>query len=49
VLARPELIKKFEEFGTVTRPMSPLELADFVRGERDVWGPVIRQIGIAHQ
>jgi tripartite-type tricarboxylate transporter receptor subunit TctC len=49
VLARPELIKKFEEFGTVTRPMSPLELADFVRGERDVWGPVVRQIGIAQQ
>jgi tripartite-type tricarboxylate transporter receptor subunit TctC len=49
VLARLELIKKFEEFGTVTRPMSPLELADFVRGERDVWGPVIRQIGIAQQ
>jgi tripartite-type tricarboxylate transporter receptor subunit TctC len=49
VLARPELIKKFEEFGTVTRPMSPQELAAFVRSERDVWGPVVRQIGIAQQ
>jgi tripartite-type tricarboxylate transporter receptor subunit TctC len=49
VLARPELVKRFEEFGTVTRPMSPQELAEFVRSERSVWGPVVKQIGIAQQ
>jgi tripartite-type tricarboxylate transporter receptor subunit TctC len=48
-LARPELVTKFEELGTVTRSMSPKELAAFVRSERAVWGPVVRQIGIAQQ
>jgi tripartite-type tricarboxylate transporter receptor subunit TctC len=48
-LARPELVGKFAELGTVTRPMSPQELAAFVRSEREVWGPVVRQIGIAQQ
>jgi len=49
VLARPELTKKLEEFGSVTRPMQPHELADFVRGERAVWGPVVKQLGMAQQ
>lgn len=46
-LARPDVIKKFEELGNYTRPMTPQELADFVRNERDVWRPVVKQIGIA--
>jgi tripartite-type tricarboxylate transporter receptor subunit TctC len=47
VLARPELIKKIEELGNYTRPMTPQELANFVREERDIWQPIVKQIGIA--
>ena len=47
VLARPELIKKIEELGNYTRPMTPQELADFVRNEREIWQPIVKQIGIA--
>ena len=47
VLARPELVRKIEELGNYTRPMTPQELADFVRDERDMWGPIVKQIGIA--
>jgi tripartite-type tricarboxylate transporter receptor subunit TctC len=48
-LARPELIKKFEELGNYTRPMTPQDLADFVRTERELWRPIVKQIGIAAQ
>ena len=47
MLARPELIKKIEELGNYTRPMSPRELSEFVRAERDIWQPIVKQIGIA--
>jgi len=48
-LARPVLIRKFEEIGSYTRPMTPTELSEFVRSERELWGPIVRQIGIAVQ
>jgi tripartite-type tricarboxylate transporter receptor subunit TctC len=48
-LARPEVIKKLEELGNYTRPMSPQELADFVRHERRLWQPIVTQIGISAQ
>jgi tripartite-type tricarboxylate transporter receptor subunit TctC len=48
-LARPALIRKFEELGNYTRPMSPQQLSDFVRNERELWGPIVKQIGIAAQ
>jgi len=48
-LARPELIKKFEELGNYTRPMTPQDLADFVHNERELWRPIVRQIGISAQ
>ena len=48
-LARPEVIKKFEELGNYTRPMTPQELSDFVRSERDIWRPVVKQIGMTAQ
>jgi len=47
VLARPEVVRKIEELGNYTRPMTPKELADFVREERDIWQPIVKQIGIA--
>ncbi len=45
VLARPEIVKKLEELGNYTRPMTPQELADFVRDEREIWGPIVKQLG----
>lgn len=48
-LARPEVVKKLEELGNYTRPMSPQELADFVRSERELWRPIVTQIGISPQ
>jgi tripartite-type tricarboxylate transporter receptor subunit TctC len=48
-LARPAVIRKFEELGNYTRPMTPQQLADFVRSERGLWGPIVREIGIAAQ
>lgn len=48
-LARPGLIKKFEEMGSYTRPMTPQELSEFVRSERALWGPIVKQIGITAQ
>jgi len=47
VLSRPEIVKKLEELGNYTRPMTTKELADFVRDEREVWQPIVKQIGIA--
>ena len=47
VLARPEVVRKIEELGNYTRPMTPNELADFVREERETWQPIVKQIGIA--
>jgi tripartite-type tricarboxylate transporter receptor subunit TctC len=43
-LSRPALLQKFRDLGNYTRSMSPAELADFVRSERHVWGPIVRQV-----
>jgi tripartite-type tricarboxylate transporter receptor subunit TctC len=48
-LARPELVKKFQDLGNYTRPMTPQELADFVHNERDLWRPIVQQIGVSAQ
>jgi tripartite-type tricarboxylate transporter receptor subunit TctC len=47
VLTRPEIVKKLEDLGNYTRSMTPKELADFVREERETWQPIVKQIGIA--
>jgi tripartite-type tricarboxylate transporter receptor subunit TctC len=43
LLTRPDVVKKIEDLGNYTRPMSPQQLADFVRDERQTWGPIARQ------
>lgn len=43
VLTRPDVVKKIEDLGNYTHPMSPQQLADFVRDERKTWGPIARQ------
>jgi tripartite-type tricarboxylate transporter receptor subunit TctC len=49
VLARPDVKQKFDELSLSTRPMSSQELGDFIRSERQLWKPVIKQIGLAMQ
>ena len=46
-LARPDIVKKIEQQGNYTRPMSPRQLADFVRSERATWVPIVKDIGLA--
>jgi len=48
-LARPEMRAKFKAMGEYTRVMSPRELADYIRAERGVWEPIVRDVGEAAQ
>jgi tripartite-type tricarboxylate transporter receptor subunit TctC len=43
-LSNPELLKKFQDLGDYTRSMTPQELGEFVRNERQVWGPIVRKV-----
>jgi tripartite-type tricarboxylate transporter receptor subunit TctC len=45
VLMQPDLNQQFGRLGTLTRSMSPQELADFIRSERQLWGAMVKQIG----
>jgi tripartite-type tricarboxylate transporter receptor subunit TctC len=49
VLAQGDLQQKLEDLGTYRRPMSPGQLADFIRGERQSWKRVLDQVGIKPQ
>ena len=49
VLTNPDVVKKIEDLGNYTRPMSPQQLADFVRDERKIWGPIARQFAATGQ
>jgi tripartite-type tricarboxylate transporter receptor subunit TctC len=44
VLTQPEFQKKLLELATYTRPMTPGETGEFIRGEQQVWKPVLKQI-----
>ncbi len=43
-LTQPALLKKFQDLGNYTRSMTPQELADFVRNERQAWGPIVKKV-----
>ncbi len=45
--ADTELQKKFASLGTYPRPMSPAETAAFIRGEQDLWRPVVKKVLLA--
>jgi tripartite-type tricarboxylate transporter receptor subunit TctC len=45
VLAQPEIQKRFQELGTFVRPMTPAETTEFIRGEQQLWRPLVRQLG----
>lgn len=49
VLALAEVKQRFQDLSLSTRAMSPEQLADFIRSERQLWQPVIKQIGLATQ
>jgi tripartite-type tricarboxylate transporter receptor subunit TctC len=46
VLAQPEVSERLRELGTYARPMSPAELASFIREQQATWKPVIAQVGL---
>jgi tripartite-type tricarboxylate transporter receptor subunit TctC len=46
-LARPEVIAKFQALGNYTRPMTPQDLAAFVHNERELWLPIVQEVGPA--
>jgi tripartite-type tricarboxylate transporter receptor subunit TctC len=49
VLEQPAIKEKFEALGVYPRPTSPAEAAEFIRSERQLWRPVIKDVGLAAQ
>jgi tripartite-type tricarboxylate transporter receptor subunit TctC len=43
----PGLVKKLEDNGLIVKPMDHAQLATRVRTEREFWGPIARESGIA--
>jgi tripartite-type tricarboxylate transporter receptor subunit TctC len=44
VLENEELQQRFRILGTYVRPMSPTQLAEFIRQEQELWLPVVKKI-----
>ncbi len=42
--AQPAFQERLEKLGTYARPMSPQEVTNFIRGERDIWRPLVREV-----
>ena len=49
VLTQPAIKEKFEALGVYPRPTSPAEATEFMRSERQLWKPVIKDVGLAAQ
>jgi tripartite-type tricarboxylate transporter receptor subunit TctC len=47
VLSHPEIGQRFQELGSQTRQMSPQQVSEFIRGEQQLWKPVIKKLGLA--
>ena len=45
VLGTKEAAEPMLAQGAVIRPMTPAEFADFIRQEREKWGPVVKASG----
>jgi len=45
VLGAGDLQQRFQALGTYVRLLTPTETAAFIRAERDLWRPIVRQIG----
>jgi len=44
VVAMPEVIERFQTLGTYTRDLTPAETGEFIRGEEQLWCPIVRQV-----
>jgi tripartite-type tricarboxylate transporter receptor subunit TctC len=49
VLTTPEVVKKLEDLGNYTRPLSPQQLSEFVSKERVTWAPIVKRVGASEQ
>ena len=49
VLEQPAIKDRFETLGVYPRPTTPAEAAEFIRSERQLWKPVIKDVGLAVQ
>jgi tripartite-type tricarboxylate transporter receptor subunit TctC len=47
VLGQPEMKQRLEALGSYVRPLSPDATAAHIRAERDLWRPIVRQVGAA--
>jgi len=47
VLKQSAIKEKFETLGVYPRPTAPAEAAAFIRSERQLWKPVIKDVGLA--
>jgi len=43
-LQNPALVKKFQDLGNYTKPMSPRELSDYIAVERSEWRPIVQKV-----
>jgi len=44
-LLHPQVVTKFQALGNYTRLMTPQDLAGFVSSERELWRPIVEQVG----
>jgi tripartite-type tricarboxylate transporter receptor subunit TctC len=47
VLARPDVQQRLTDLGSLTRPLSPQQVGDFIRSEQNLWAPVVKRLGLA--
>jgi len=48
-LAKPEVVARFANLGTVVAPMNPQQLAGFIKSEIAKWGQMAKEAGIQPQ
>jgi tripartite-type tricarboxylate transporter receptor subunit TctC len=46
VLLQPDVQKQFAKLGTYGRGLSPTETGEFIHAERQLWKPIVDQIGL---
>ena len=44
-LKDPKLVARLADAGGIPKPMTPAEFTDFIRQEREKWGPVVKASG----
>jgi tripartite-type tricarboxylate transporter receptor subunit TctC len=46
VLDEPQVQRRFAQFGTYVRALTPEETAEFIRREQELWWPVAKQLDL---